>query len=196
MAAVREAIGGWGALRVDANGAWSVDDAVHAIRSIEEHDLELVEQPCGSLRELAGGAPAGVHADRGRRVDRLPARPAPGGGARRLRRGEREARHRRRLQARPRAASGSPLLRPRRLPVEHARRSLGNRRGASARGSRGADARLRARHARPLRLPGGGRAGAPARRDARGAHRSGPRRERRRRGSRRGTVGALHPETR
>jgi L-alanine-DL-glutamate epimerase-like enolase superfamily enzyme len=50
---VREAIGPWPALRVDANGAWSVDDAVHAIRSIEDHDLELVEQPCGSLRELA-----------------------------------------------------------------------------------------------------------------------------------------------
>ncbi len=53
VAAVREAIGPWPALRVDANGAWSVDDAVHAIRSIEDHDLELVEQPCGSLRELA-----------------------------------------------------------------------------------------------------------------------------------------------
>ena len=53
VAAVREAIGPWPALRVDANGAWSVDDAVHAIRSIEEHDLELVEQPCGTLRELA-----------------------------------------------------------------------------------------------------------------------------------------------
>ena len=53
VAAVREAIGPWPALRVDANGAWSVDDAVHAIRSIENHDLELVEQPCGSLRELA-----------------------------------------------------------------------------------------------------------------------------------------------
>ena len=53
VAAVREAIGPWPALRVDANGAWSVDEAVHAIRSIEDHDLELVEQPCGSLRELA-----------------------------------------------------------------------------------------------------------------------------------------------
>jgi L-alanine-DL-glutamate epimerase-like enolase superfamily enzyme len=53
VAAVREAIGPWPALRVDANGAWSVEEAVHAIRSIEDHDLELVEQPCGSLRELA-----------------------------------------------------------------------------------------------------------------------------------------------
>jgi L-Ala-D/L-Glu epimerase len=51
--AVREAVGPWPALRVDANGAWSVDEAVHAIRSIEGNDLEFVEQPCGTLRELA-----------------------------------------------------------------------------------------------------------------------------------------------
>ena len=53
VAAVRQAIGPWPALRVDANGAWSVDEAVHAIRAFEKHDLEFVEQPCGSLRELA-----------------------------------------------------------------------------------------------------------------------------------------------
>jgi L-Ala-D/L-Glu epimerase len=53
VAAVREAVGPWPALRVDANGAWSVDDAVHAIRGFEEHDLEFVEQPCRTLRELA-----------------------------------------------------------------------------------------------------------------------------------------------
>jgi L-Ala-D/L-Glu epimerase len=53
VAAVREAIGPWPALRVDANGAWSVDEAVSAIRGIEGNDLELVEQPCRSLRELA-----------------------------------------------------------------------------------------------------------------------------------------------
>jgi L-Ala-D/L-Glu epimerase len=53
VSAVREAVGPWPALRVDANGAWSVDEAVRAIRDIEEHDLEFVEQPCRSLRELA-----------------------------------------------------------------------------------------------------------------------------------------------
>ena len=52
VAAVRSAIGPWPALRVDANGAWSVDEAVHAIRGIEENDLEFVEQPCRTLREL------------------------------------------------------------------------------------------------------------------------------------------------
>jgi O-succinylbenzoate synthase len=30
-----------------------VDEAVRAIRGIEEHDLEFVEQPCKTLRELA-----------------------------------------------------------------------------------------------------------------------------------------------
>jgi L-Ala-D/L-Glu epimerase len=53
VAAVREAVGPWPALRVDANGAWSVEDAVRAIRAIEGNDLEFVEQPCSSLGELA-----------------------------------------------------------------------------------------------------------------------------------------------
>ena len=53
VAAVREAVGPWPALRVDANGGWSVNEAVRAIRAIEDHDLEFVEQPCRSMRELA-----------------------------------------------------------------------------------------------------------------------------------------------
>jgi len=53
VAAVRAAIGPWPALRVDANGAWSVDEAVRVIRGIEGNDLEFVEQPCPTLRELA-----------------------------------------------------------------------------------------------------------------------------------------------
>ena len=53
VAAVREAVGPWPALRVDANGAWTADEAVRAIRTIEQHDLEFVEQPCQRLRELA-----------------------------------------------------------------------------------------------------------------------------------------------
>jgi o-succinylbenzoate synthase len=52
VAAVREAIGPWPALRVDANRAWSVDEAVARIRQLEEYDLEFVEQPCRSLDEL------------------------------------------------------------------------------------------------------------------------------------------------
>lgn len=53
VAAVREAIGPWPALRIDANGAWTVDEAVSTIRALELHDLQLVEQPCATLEELA-----------------------------------------------------------------------------------------------------------------------------------------------
>ncbi len=53
VAAVREAVGPWPAVRVDANAAWTVDEAVRAIRALEPHDLEFVEQPCRTLRELA-----------------------------------------------------------------------------------------------------------------------------------------------
>jgi L-Ala-D/L-Glu epimerase / N-acetyl-D-glutamate racemase len=52
VAAVREAVGSWPALRVDANRAWSVDEAVARIRELERFDLEFVEQPCRSLEDL------------------------------------------------------------------------------------------------------------------------------------------------
>lgn len=53
VAAVRAAVGSWPALRIDANGAWSVEEAVESIRALERHDLQLVEQPCRTLEELA-----------------------------------------------------------------------------------------------------------------------------------------------
>ena len=53
VAAVREAIGPWPALRVDANCAWSVEQAVTALGKLLRYDLELVEQPCRTLAELA-----------------------------------------------------------------------------------------------------------------------------------------------
>jgi O-succinylbenzoate synthase len=53
VAAVREAIGSWPALRLDANGVWTVDEAIEHIRALESNDLELVEQPCATLPELA-----------------------------------------------------------------------------------------------------------------------------------------------
>ena len=52
VAAVRDSVGPWPALRVDANRAWSVDEAVTRIRALEDHDLEFVEQPCRSLEDL------------------------------------------------------------------------------------------------------------------------------------------------
>jgi L-Ala-D/L-Glu epimerase / N-acetyl-D-glutamate racemase len=53
VAAVREVAGSWPALRLDANGAWSVGQAVDRILELEPFDLELVEQPCETLEELA-----------------------------------------------------------------------------------------------------------------------------------------------
>jgi O-succinylbenzoate synthase len=50
--AVREAMGAEGRIRVDANGAWNVDEAEHAIHALAEFDLEYVEQPCASVEEL------------------------------------------------------------------------------------------------------------------------------------------------
>jgi O-succinylbenzoate synthase len=53
--AVRDALGPAGHLRVDANGAWSVDDAVAAIVALDRAagGLEYVEQPCPTVEELA-----------------------------------------------------------------------------------------------------------------------------------------------
>ena len=53
VTAVRQAIGSWPALRLDANGVWPVDEAIDRIRALEPNDLELVEQPCATLPELA-----------------------------------------------------------------------------------------------------------------------------------------------
>jgi O-succinylbenzoate synthase len=53
VAAVRAALGPAGRLRVDANGAWTVREAVEAIRRLSDFDLEYVEQPCATLNELA-----------------------------------------------------------------------------------------------------------------------------------------------
>lgn len=54
VAAVRAALGREIALRLDANGAWTAEEAVLAIRSLAEFELELVEQP------LSPGDPEGL----------------------------------------------------------------------------------------------------------------------------------------
>lgn len=55
VAAVRDALGPGGAIRVDANAAWDVDTAVARIREIDRAagGVEYVEQPCPSVEELA-----------------------------------------------------------------------------------------------------------------------------------------------
>ncbi|AXT83894.1 O-succinylbenzoate synthase [Aeromicrobium sp. A1-2] len=53
--AVRDALGPGGHVRVDANGGWSVDEAVAAIAALTAaaNGLEYVEQPCAAVEELA-----------------------------------------------------------------------------------------------------------------------------------------------
>ena len=52
--AVRDALGPSGQLRIDANGAWSVDDARIAVNTLDAvGNLEYVEQPCATVEELA-----------------------------------------------------------------------------------------------------------------------------------------------
>ncbi|MGH3507392.1 MAG: o-succinylbenzoate synthase [Nocardioidaceae bacterium] len=53
VAAVRSAMGPAARIRVDANGAWSPQEAVRAIRALAELDLEYVEQPCATVEDLA-----------------------------------------------------------------------------------------------------------------------------------------------
>lgn len=53
VAAVREALGPSGRIRVDANGGWSLDDAVTALRALAPYRIEYVEQPCATVEELA-----------------------------------------------------------------------------------------------------------------------------------------------
>ena len=53
--AVRDALGPDGLIRVDANGAWDVDEAVRAIAALDRAagGLEYVEQPVASVEDLA-----------------------------------------------------------------------------------------------------------------------------------------------
>ena len=55
LEAVRDALGPSGRIRVDANGAWTVDEAVTAIAVLDRAagGLEYVEQPVASVEDLA-----------------------------------------------------------------------------------------------------------------------------------------------
>lgn len=53
VAAVRDALGPAGRIRVDANGGWDVAQAAAMLRSLGPYHLEYAEQPCASLAELA-----------------------------------------------------------------------------------------------------------------------------------------------
>ncbi|GEP33730.1 o-succinylbenzoate synthase [Nocardioides szechwanensis] len=55
LEAVRDALGRDGAVRIDANGGWSIDEAVAAIAVLDRAagGLEYVEQPSASVEDLA-----------------------------------------------------------------------------------------------------------------------------------------------
>jgi O-succinylbenzoate synthase len=52
VSAVRDALGPAGRVRIDANGMWSVAQAVDAISELAAFDLEYVEQPSATVAEL------------------------------------------------------------------------------------------------------------------------------------------------
>lgn len=53
VAEVRSILGPSGRIRVDANGGWSLDDAVWALTALSGFELEYAEQPCATVEELA-----------------------------------------------------------------------------------------------------------------------------------------------
>ena len=50
--AVREAMGDDALVRIDANGGWTVDQAVPALRALAAFGLDYAEQPCATVPEL------------------------------------------------------------------------------------------------------------------------------------------------
>ena len=52
VAAVRDALGPDGRIRVDANGGWTVAEAARMLRRLGRYCLEYAEQPCATLGEL------------------------------------------------------------------------------------------------------------------------------------------------
>jgi O-succinylbenzoate synthase len=53
VAAVRDVMGWAARIRVDANGGWTVTEAVDALRRLSDYGLEYAEQPCATVEELA-----------------------------------------------------------------------------------------------------------------------------------------------
>jgi L-alanine-DL-glutamate epimerase-like enolase superfamily enzyme len=56
LAAVRAVAGSDLAIRIDANGAWSVPEAVASLRALTPVGLELCEEPCAGLDAIASVA--------------------------------------------------------------------------------------------------------------------------------------------
>ncbi len=52
VAAVRQAVGPTGKVRVDANAGWTLEEAELAITRLDEYDLEFVEQPVRTIADM------------------------------------------------------------------------------------------------------------------------------------------------
>ncbi len=52
VAAVRDALGAPGRIRVDANGGWSVAEATDALGRLAAYGIDYAEQPCATVEEL------------------------------------------------------------------------------------------------------------------------------------------------
>lgn len=57
VAAVRSAIGAGTRLRLDANGAWTIEEAAEALARLEQYDIEYVEEPVAGIESLVQVAP-------------------------------------------------------------------------------------------------------------------------------------------
>ena len=53
VGAVRQALGPDARIRIDANGVWTREQAIAILQALERHEIELAEQPAGTLEELA-----------------------------------------------------------------------------------------------------------------------------------------------
>jgi O-succinylbenzoate synthase len=51
--AVREAVGPAAHIRLDANGSWALEEAIRSLEGLARYDIELAEDPVGTLDELA-----------------------------------------------------------------------------------------------------------------------------------------------
>lgn len=53
VAAVRDALGPHGKIRVDANGGWTLEEAERTLKVLDAYDLEYAEQPVASVEDMA-----------------------------------------------------------------------------------------------------------------------------------------------
>ena len=68
VAAVRTALGAGTRMRLDANGAWTVDQAIAALTTLEQYDIEYIEEPVAGIQDLslvADQSPMPVAVDEG-----------------------------------------------------------------------------------------------------------------------------------